>query len=152
MKEGSPLKCTCSHCGHSIEYSVEAAGQTIECPGCKEKSVLPLAMEAPSQSPFKRPGHTPSPSKPANRVAIGIVGVVIIGTMVLLPQWLRRGETPAHVETSPIVLSQPPKTKMPKSLSDLKIGSFSLQRHNSDLCFAAGDIENVSDRLHRGIK
>jgi len=151
MKEGSELKCTCAHCGHSIEYTIEEAGKTLECPNCKEKSLLPLA-ETPNQRPASKPGQTPSNSKPVNRVGIGIAGVLIIGTMVLLPQLLHRHETPANVETPPAVLPQPPRTKMPKSLNDLKIGSFTLQRRDNDLWFVVGDIANVSDTLHRGIK
>src|SRR5581483_10593630 len=34
-------KCSCSNCGHVIQYPAQNAGQVVECPKCKEKSQLP---------------------------------------------------------------------------------------------------------------
>jgi hypothetical protein len=46
-----------------------------------------------------------------------------------------------------------PTVHRPKSLEDLKVGSFVLEKPGSDnLRFAVGDIENVSENLHLGVK
>ena len=43
--------------------------------------------------------------------------------------------------------------KKPKTLSNLKIGAFSLQNQsNSDVRIVSGDIQNESENLHRNIK
>lgn len=36
-------ECSCSHCGGHIAFPVAGAGQTVECPHCKEKTVLTLS-------------------------------------------------------------------------------------------------------------
>ena len=35
-------KCNCQHCGEHIAFPNEAAGQTIECPHCKNETLLSL--------------------------------------------------------------------------------------------------------------
>jgi hypothetical protein len=56
------------------------------------------------------------------------------------------------VQAPAAVLPQP-KVKTAKSLNDLKIGKFNLQQERgSDTRIVVGDIENVSENLHRGIQ
>jgi hypothetical protein len=55
---------------------------------------------------------------------------------------------------SPPASLPPARVKTPKSLSDLRIGDFVLnpRRSGGDLLIISGDIENVSENLHRGIR
>ena len=39
------LKCTCLHCGQSIEYSAEGTGQTVLCPTCEKPVTLTPANQ-----------------------------------------------------------------------------------------------------------
>src|SRR5262249_22849402 len=81
MKEPSQLKCSCAYCGQLIDYAVEEAGQVAECPGCKEKSVLPPPPETPASDTAPRPSsRRAAPQSPgANWVVIGGVGLLIFG-------------------------------------------------------------------------
>jgi RNA polymerase subunit RPABC4/transcription elongation factor Spt4 len=36
-------ECACAHCGEVMEYRSSQAGQAVECPNCKEQSLLPEA-------------------------------------------------------------------------------------------------------------
>jgi len=67
------------------------------------------------------------------------------------PEPPRRGASNFH---SPPASLPPIRVKTPKSLNDLKIGDFIVRppRSGDDLIIIAGDIENVSENLHRGIR
>jgi hypothetical protein len=169
MKKNSQLMCSCAHCDYIIHYSPEAVGHIAECPNCKEKSLLPPAVETPSPGPVPPAVETPRPgpsmkprqpapkSKPVRWVVIGGIGLLVVGAIVLLPQLRHRRPAvattaPSDVQSPPALLPQP-KVKRSKSLNDLKIGSFDLQpKKDSDVRIVAGDIVNDSESLHRGIK
>jgi len=55
---------------------------------------------------------------------------------------------------SPPAYLPPARVKTPKSLNDLKVGNFVVNQRRSgdDLIIVSGDIENVSENLHRGIR
>ncbi|HSY20106.1 MAG TPA: DUF4429 domain-containing protein [Candidatus Acidoferrales bacterium] len=42
-------KCDCQHCGGHIAFPSEAAGQTVECPHCKNETLLSLPPDETSQ-------------------------------------------------------------------------------------------------------
>jgi hypothetical protein len=42
-------KCDCQHCGGHIAFPSEAAGQTVECPHCKNETLLLLPPDETSQ-------------------------------------------------------------------------------------------------------
>jgi DNA-directed RNA polymerase subunit M/transcription elongation factor TFIIS len=41
-------KCDCQHCGGHIAFQSEAAGQKVECPHCKNETLLSNAQSAAS--------------------------------------------------------------------------------------------------------
>ncbi|HTB84963.1 MAG TPA: hypothetical protein VK742_15010 [Candidatus Sulfotelmatobacter sp.] len=42
-------KCNCQHCGEYIAFPSEAAGQTVECPHCKNETSLSLPPDKTNQ-------------------------------------------------------------------------------------------------------
>ena len=53
----------------------------------------------------------------------------------------------------PQIIMEQPHPRMPKSTNDLRPGRFVLQQsRGSDLVIAVGDIENISDNTHTGMK
>ena len=42
-------KCECEHCGEHIAFPSEAAGKTVECPHCKNVTLLFLPSDETSQ-------------------------------------------------------------------------------------------------------
>jgi Zn-dependent protease with chaperone function len=50
MNEQLMARCSCSHCGNHLEFPLEGAGMTINCPHCQQPTELNLAAPAPSES------------------------------------------------------------------------------------------------------
>jgi len=51
MNEQLYAKCGCEHCGTHIEFPIEAAGMAVDCPHCKQPTMLSLdAPPAPTSS------------------------------------------------------------------------------------------------------
>jgi hypothetical protein len=151
-KTSQQLKCACVHCDEFINYSFEEAGQIAECPNCKQKSLLPPPPESANQG--TRPPRVPSRTMSVRWVVIGAVGLLVAGALVVLPRLRHRDPTPAaaDAQTLPTVLPEP-TFKRPRSLNDLKIGSFSLEPlRGTDSRIVTGDIQNVSETLHRGVR
>lgn len=114
MEETPELRCSCAHCEHFIDYSIDEVGQIIECPNCKQRSLLPPAAKGPVKPPpsrmeppppktnppprrmdrlppkasssLRRLERTPRKANPPPRwlVPVGI-GLVVVGLLVLLP-------------------------------------------------------------------
>ena len=61
-------KCTCPHCGQSIEYPAEGTGQTVPCPTCEKPSVLLPDVVIPSAPPKVAQAQTRKPEE-ADRAA-----------------------------------------------------------------------------------
>ena len=85
---------------------------------------------------------------------IGGIGLLVMVAFFLLPR-LRRQESSSStgIAQAPVDPLPQPRVKTPKSLNDLKIGSFSVEkRRDSDMRVITGDIENTSENLHRNIR
>ena len=94
---------------------------------------------------------------------LGIVGAVLVGIAavgvggVKYSQARKRAADP-YQNIRPKVegpLPQPPqvKARTPKSLNDLQIRKFTLQKKENDfVSIVVGDIENVSENLHRNVQ
>jgi hypothetical protein len=155
-KAPQQLKCVCVHCDEFIHYPVEKVGQVAECPNCKQKSRLPPPPE-PSQPATKtpKPRQPPVQTSPSRWIFIAVAVGLFALAAVLVPSTLRRLR-PAPVDQNiPATHTDlpPPVVKRARSLNDLKIGSFSLQPlPGTDSRMAAGDIQNVSETVHQGIK
>ena len=54
-------KCTCPHCGQSIEYPAEGTGQTVPCPTCEKPFVLLPDIVIPSAKTTVAPLPTQEP-------------------------------------------------------------------------------------------
>ena len=61
-------KCTCPHCGQSIEYPAEGTGQTVPCPTCEKPFVLLPDIVIPSAPPKVAQAQTRKPEE-ADRAA-----------------------------------------------------------------------------------
>lgn len=107
-------------------------------------------------------------------LALGVVGLVLIFVMFPRPESPGAGpplaaeqpeaaassEAPRRPQLggpnfpSPPASIPPARVQTAKSLSDLKIGNFAVnpRRPGDELTVISGDIENVSDNLHRGIR
>jgi hypothetical protein len=184
MEQPPPLKCSCAHCGQIIEYEPAKAGQTVECPKCREKSQLPPlekprasgspSLYEPESLPPKACPECGAPLHPADREcrvcarrrgwkraaligvpAIAVVALAIAAALLLAHRLARQRPQPASENPpteSPKEIPKP-KVKTPKSLSDLKVGEFTLKKtRGEEVNFAAGDIENDSENLFRRLK
>ena len=66
-------KCTCPHCGQSIEYPAEGTGQTVPCPTCEKpfrlfpEIAIPVVKitvaPAPTQKPVEQNTVAPEPAQ-----------------------------------------------------------------------------------------
>jgi len=87
---------------------------------------------------------------------LSVASLLITTAIVLLAYRHFRPRTasrPNPIQSSASVLIPQPVVKAPKSLSDLKVGKFNLQkRQGSDLHLATGDIENSSEYFHRRVR
>ena len=83
-------KCSCQSCGTHIEFPIDAAGMTVDCPNCKLPTVL--SLEAPPPNENQKPSSPQilnafQSGIPRTRVSflyqIGLVLVALV--MVILP-------------------------------------------------------------------
>ena len=90
MNDELYAKCSCQHCGTHIEFPLEAADQTVDCPSCKTPTLLSLI--APTSTANGKPSSPEILNAfqggiPRTRVSvlyqIGLVLVAIV--MVILP-------------------------------------------------------------------
>ena len=173
------FKCSCGHCGRIIEYLAGDAGKIVECPQCKEKSRLPepekLLMVEIQGPPLPVTKNCPvcgaemkfldkdclscaTMRKKKLRQVWGLVSAIVVVLIFVVWLYIRHSKpigTEAGaipMKSDPVMLPQPP-TRMPKSINDLKPGRFSLeQRKGSDVVMAVGDIANVSENVHHGLR
>jgi hypothetical protein len=169
------LKCSCANCGGPIEYPPGDAGQIIECPKCKEKSRLPgtpsdLRLQGLDELPPKplkkclicgteqEPGVPNCPVCAEERKKRRMLRTVLIAVsslavlMTAAVGWVswQKGHLPPPPPSGPL---PQPIVNRPKSINDLKIGKFYLEkRRGSDQGVAAGTIENDSGNVHFRIK
>lgn len=175
------FKCSCGHCGQIIEYMAREAGKIVTCPQCKEKSQLPeadtLQMLGLQGPPIPDTKNCPACGREMQFLAAACsncqglrkkklrhVGSLVAIAIVVLPVvvWLcLRHSKPAEASTETATNSakagtmviEQPRVKQPKSINDLKPGRFSLeQKRGSDFVMAVGDIENISENVHHGLK
>jgi predicted nucleic acid-binding Zn ribbon protein len=89
------------------------------------------------------------------RIAGGVAALLVVIAILFLVPW-RPHKKPAAFPIPPdgTWLPQPKvKIKIPKSLDNLKIGAFHLERKpGSEVSLVIGDIENASENLHRDVR
>jgi hypothetical protein len=173
------LKCSCGHCGHIIEYLASEAGGVVVCPQCAEKSQLPevakLLMVEVEGPPLPVTKNCPKCGaemkffdstcvncdrihKQNLRRILSFVAALLVILPVVAWLWVRHSrqaaaDTEAQPEKHGTMLIEQPQVKQPKSINDLQPGKFSLeQKRDSDLLMAVGDINNVSENVHHGLK
>ena len=103
-------------------------------------------------------GSTCSTCESNRRRTFGLVVGLVSAVVVLAVGWLflkRFYTTSVPLHTAPpanTVLSQP-RVKTPKSLTDFKVGKFSLeQKRGSDLVVAVGDLQNTSANVYQHLR
>jgi predicted nucleic acid-binding Zn ribbon protein len=178
MANSSELRCSCSGCGEIILYLPAAVGQIVECPKCGEMSRLPPSPSGPGSPPAGSPsepdqlppkacpdcGSALKPTDLACSVcerrrrrtraalvwsATAVVSVFVVVSVLVLVRHRARPATP----DLPQAIQTQPAVKTPKSLDDLKIGAFVLERRRgSDPGLVVGDIQNLSGNLHRDVR
>ncbi|MDB6024340.1 MAG: hypothetical protein JWM68_563 [Verrucomicrobiales bacterium] len=90
MNNTAYLKCDCEHCGNPIQFPVEAADTTVDCPHCSAKTLL-MHLEPIDSSPEKVSAvgvlnsflGGVAKTKPSFLYQFGLVLVSIV--MILLP-------------------------------------------------------------------
>ena len=174
------LKCACAHCGEIIEFFASRAGQTVQCPQCREKSQLPepekLAMVEVQGPPLPTTKLCPvcgAEMKFLEKHCVhcealrrrqilrfrltGAAALIVVAGGISYA--LLRGHEASHAVATiavakPVVsvLPQPVVTR-PKSINDLKPGQFTLEQgRGSDLVMAVGDILNDSGNAHYALR
>ena len=173
------LQCACGNCGAVIDYRSGASGQIVECPACKEKSLLPEPLPINSAQPEDLPeirpvapprlcpacganmapyGSTCSACESNRRRTFGLVVGLVSAVAVLAVGWLflkrfYSTSTPPRTAQSVNAVLSPPRVKTPKSIKDFKIGKFSLeQKRGSDLVIAVGDLQNTSANVYQHLR
>jgi hypothetical protein len=179
MQEATTLKCACADCGEIIQYGPSKVGKVVKCPKCGEKSQLPPAAspaapddEEGSDSTAPRTCskcgsrlgrnevscsecETRRAAKRASLIRTGVGLLCLAGVLAALVVVRKRAaakRVPANLPEPPVVMTTP-KVVVPKSLNDLQIGKFRLERKpDSDESRIVGDIFNVSEHSHRSVK
>ncbi|MDB6068361.1 MAG: hypothetical protein JWR26_4569 [Pedosphaera sp.] len=172
METAAQLKCTCGNCGEIIEYSPEAIGHAVECPKCKEQSLLPnpptpeeIAAAAEAKPVKKCPicgaemeaQESDCPvCDSRSRLKRSLIWGVTAALVLLGVGWLflkTFNAAPARRPLAAPGVLLHPQVKGPKSLNDLRVGKFSLQRRSgSNLVIATGDVENISENIHLRVR
>lgn len=68
-------KCTCPHCGQSIEYPAEGTGQTVPCPTCEKpfrlfpETAIPVIKVTVAPAPIQKPVEQNTVAPGADRAA-----------------------------------------------------------------------------------
>jgi hypothetical protein len=78
MAETTYLKAACQHCKGHIEYPSELAGQSIECPHCKQTTTLPLSTPPPPIPP-PLPGINPAKASIEKASSFAGIGCLLQG-------------------------------------------------------------------------
>lgn len=156
------LKANCQHCGNTIEFPAEGAGQSTDCPHCGQPTTLT------ARPPFGEDSNLPAGRRPSLAwIVTALVIVTVAGILVAL-----KALRPAHpspgitAETNPSnpaaspgaptnSPSSSPETKAPtatKSLDDFKIGAITFEKTSgSSLVYAVGILRNESDHQRFGV-
>ena len=137
-------KCTCPHCGQSIEYPAEGTGQTVPCPTCEKPfrlfpeiaipAVKITVAAAPTQKPVQQNTAAPEPDqKPieqkrrrslhraANDGQFGEIPSHLL-SIELFTVKNKAGETPLHVAARRGHLDQVPRQFLTKETMTIKKG------------------------------
>jgi hypothetical protein len=175
MDNAIHLKCACGNCGEIIKYLPGAAGQTVECPKCKQRSQLPVLSPAePLDIPRGSLPKCPDCGAPldphditcaacdrrrakfallwglGSALALLAVGFVALAA---LNQPLHTKPPPAPPKPPATTILAQPVPPPPKSLNDLRVGKFYLQQQRgSPLILAVGEVLNVSQNLHYHVR
>lgn len=162
-------KCTCVHCGHTINYRIDDDVSTVVCPKCEAKTLIPSRRDVESESPKSNA----CPHRPASLLrnegpcaeceaeakekrqrtiitftGVALLSVAVLGVGAVLLWNLTRPAKPVAA-VLPQPLAQPP-VKTPKSLDDLAAGRFAVQRDGTNM-IVSGDVHNLSEHLHRNV-
>jgi hypothetical protein len=78
MPETTHRKAACQHCKGHIEYPSELAGQSVECPHCKQMTTLP-----PSTLPPPLPVINPARASIENASSVAGIGCLLQGIGVI---------------------------------------------------------------------
>ena len=178
-EKAGPLKCACADCGEVIRYFHAQVGKTVKCPKCGQESRLPpppapnpLADEGEEEAPRRRscpacgsilgPRDFTCPTceerrrknKAQLKTIAAVIGVVVALAVAATVYHNHHAPRSDLVELPPATNVPPPpmKVHLPKSLNDLKIGRFTLERDAAaGVTRIAGTILNDSEHAHRGV-
>jgi hypothetical protein len=123
-------KCTCPHCGQSIEYPAEGTGQTVPCPTCEKSFRLFPEIAIPAVKITVAPAPAQKPIEQKRRRSLH--RAANDGQFVDIPSHLlsielftvknKAGETPLHVAARRGHLDQVPRQFLTKETMTIKKG------------------------------
>ena len=172
MSELKYFKCACPHCAGHIEFPENRAGETIDCPHCRQKMKLstPGGEPEPPPAPPKEKGGAGAETgtgetSEKNGKTLPILAVLIVLAAgaggFFLYQKKQPAATTAPSAASGAVTSTPRKitakietpAKPAKSLADLKVDAVTLDKaKDGNLVYATGTLRNDSDYQRFGVK
>jgi hypothetical protein len=160
-------KCTCPHCGQSIEYPAEGTGQTVPCPTCEKPfrlfpeiaipAVKITVAPAPTQKPVEQNTVAPEPAqKPIEQKRRrSLHQAARTGQFGEIPSHLlsielftvknKAGETPLHVAARRGHLDQVPRQFLTKETMTIKRGDGSYST-------GSGKVAYMETPLHMAVR
>ncbi len=154
MNRTKYLKGECSECGGHVEFPVEAAGMTIDCPHCGKPTELLLA--APPEEP-----SVPRMTIVWTLVAVLVLALGLAGALAALnraqkwamrqkQQAATRGPAPRSIDADSAVVTQP---RNPLAGAGLDVSAIALEKTpGTSLVYATGTVNNLTDRQRFGVK
>jgi predicted RNA-binding Zn-ribbon protein involved in translation (DUF1610 family) len=176
MHQEKYFKASCDLCGAHIEFPDTAVGRMINCPHCGERTQLrsntkPGLPDTVPSVEDEVEDDSPLPPRKARSVplvaglvcvlvALAAVGIFLLKRTppnpVVKPAETRTNSpasTSSRTPTNPPTPAVAADPKLPKALSDLKVGDIQLEKaKGSSLVYAVGNLNNDSDYQRFGIR
>jgi hypothetical protein len=149
MKQTKFLKGECQHCHGHIEFPVESAGLTTDCPHCGKQTDLLLAL--PKDEPT-----IPRATIVYTAIAVIILGAGLAGAMIALKMAERKV---GHKKTESVVDAPMTPTNAvadpadPIAQAGFQVGPITIEKtKGSSLIYAIGTLSNPAERQRFGVK
>ena len=143
MSTSNFVKGECRACGGHLEFPAVAAGESIVCPHCSERTALV-------------PGISPNKNKDARRILAGLLALIVVAGSASGYFLMRQAKPVAAIPAAVVIPtnnSPALATAKEASTNDFALSAIQLEKTpGSSLVYATGKIRNLSDHRRFGVK